>query len=115
MNIIKQKKERCLYDIFTVLVSIIFTIFNVFVFAPIPAYVFETKKEKVNLFKFMYEIAPWILIGTYCLIIVIFMYQMIRLWFLMRKNLFFLNNLYKAINPFKIFMFYMLAISYLIS
>ena len=40
---------------------------------------------------------------------------MIVLWFEMRKNMFFFTRGYKAINPYKILVFYLLTTSYLFS
>ena len=54
-----------------------------------------------------------ILLVTYSLLMTLFVIIMIILWFEMRKNMFFYTKGYKAINPYRILLFYFLTAAYL--
>ena len=87
-----------------------FSVLNIIVLAPIKYY---DGFSHQNL-KFSTLIAAGLMI-TYLAILIIFMFYMTKLWFQMRKNMFFFTRGYKALNPWKILLFYVLTFIYLIS
>ena len=62
----------------------------------------------------MNNYAPWVLLVTYCIILFTFAVLMTNLWWSMRRNMFFYNDVYKAIDPIKILIFFLLTFIYLI-
>ena len=115
-NIRQQIKERSRFDYFAFATSTLFIFGNIVMFAPIRYFtdwhdyiIFGEKYYKKVRFLSFY------ITGNYVLIFVLFAFQMFRLWYLMRKNLFFFKQGYKSINQMQIISFYFLTFIYLIS